>query len=70
MMSYRYEVQPFVTSATVRILIHHQDVPEGEHGWFKNKEDAKNDAARRMSHLAEQLLREAHMLRRGPPHGE
>lgn len=57
---YRIEVNPRM-SGKVDILIHQYE-REGTPGWFFTKREALHDAARRMSNLAHELMRQADCL--------
>lgn len=61
-LGYRVEVNPRM-SGKVEILIH-QYQAEGTPGWFSTKPEALQDAAKRMSKLAHELMRQADDLLR------
>lgn len=63
-IGFRTEVTPYI-SGHVRIDTYHYQ-PEGVEGWFPTLEAAHRDAAKRMTNLASELLRQADYLRQDP----
>jgi hypothetical protein len=60
----RVQVNVSIGGKVEVLTFHHQ--PEGGPGWFPGQQEAWQDAAKRMRHLAHELLRQADYLTQDP----